>query len=175
MIHLAPFLTGFLLEAVWIVPVNTILALYCLRHRAQVWRYTAYAFGCSLIGSVLGYVLGAWGIGIVSYFPRIANAVNGWVAPLAHTSRMYQLGTIALGALLPIPFKLITIGAGILAVPLIPFLCAVAGARFIRFFAIAGAIWLWGDWVARVLDRVQYLLVPFAICISLFGLFILSM
>jgi membrane protein YqaA with SNARE-associated domain len=106
----------------------------------------------SLAGGVLGYVigfafletLGQWIIttyGLESAFHNFQQqaAENSWAAITA----------IFLGAVTPIPFKLVCIGAGVLKINLLFFICAAFAGRALRFYAFALAFMLFGPYVRQ--------------------------
>ncbi|WP_424981337.1 YqaA family protein [Maritalea sp. S77] len=106
----------------------------------------------SLAGGVLGYVigfafletLGQWIIttyGLESAFHNFQQQAveNSWAAITA----------IFLGAVTPIPFKLVCIGAGVLKINLLIFICAAFAGRALRFYAFALAFMLFGPYVRQ--------------------------
>jgi len=57
------------------------------------------------------------------------------------------------GGFTPVPFKLFTIAAGTVSMPLLPFIAAVLIGRGKRVYLVAGAIRLGGERAERALHR----------------------
>ncbi len=64
-------------------------------------------------------------------------------------------------ALSPMPFNMLTISAGFMGLPILPFLFFSLAARGLRFFAIAGSIHLWGEQFHFYLNEYFYWFVGF--------------
>ena len=62
-----------------------------------------------------------------------------------HKFTEYQGWTTFVLALSPMPFNMLTISAGFMGLPIIPFILFALAARGLRFFAISGSIYLWGE------------------------------
>ncbi len=156
------------IEGFFIVPVSTMLAFYSLENREKALFYALIATLVSALGALAGYLLGMalWQVG--------GKSVIHWlIAPdkfehLIEQFKTYQALTIFGLALTPAPFKLLTLTAGFCKLPLIPFILLSMIARGLRFFAIAGAIYIWGEAVQYYLHKYFYYIVAATI-----GLFIL--
>ncbi len=119
------------------VPPHPLLALLVMADPARAYRYAAICTLASVAGGFLGYA-----IGDVLY-----DTVGRWlIARLHYETQMEAFQTlfaqwgfwlIAGKGLTPIPFKIVTIGAGIAQYPLAPFFVASALARGVQFYAIA--------------------------------------
>ncbi len=66
-------------------------------------------------------------------------------------------------ALTPMPYKILTFSAGFMRMPVVPFILFSMAARGLRFFAIAGAIYIWGEKVQYYLDKYFYWVVAVGI------------
>jgi membrane protein DedA with SNARE-associated domain len=60
---------------------------------------------------------------------------------------------ILLAGFTPVPYKIFTIGAGVVGMPVIPFLIGSAIGRGARFFLVAGLIRMMGERAAERLRR----------------------
>jgi membrane protein YqaA with SNARE-associated domain len=119
------------------VPPHPLLALLVMADPARAYRYAAICTLASVAGGFLGYA-----IGDVLY-----DTVGRWlIARLHYETQMEAFQTlfaqwgfwlIAGKGLTPIPFKIVTIGAGIAQYPLAPFFAASVLARGVQFYAIA--------------------------------------
>jgi membrane protein YqaA with SNARE-associated domain len=151
----APIWLGviFLLELVFFLPMDAILLVFCLENRSRRYYYAMMATLSSLITGVSGFFLGhlAWDFLqpyildhwiSTSFFNRITEqylAIQNWA--------------VFFGALLPVPYKAVTLSAGVCHLNLLPFLGAILAARWLRFFAIAKAIEKWGEQIKAFVDK----------------------
>jgi membrane protein YqaA with SNARE-associated domain len=138
-----------IIEGFFIMPISTLLAFYSLQNREKAFLYATIATLMSGVGAMVGYAIGllAWQAGgkeLIYYFTSPESFEN-----LVSRFTNYQAWTTFFVALTPAPFKLITLTAGFLRLPIIPFLAFSIAARGLRFFGIAGSIYIWGE-------RVQY-------------------
>jgi membrane protein YqaA with SNARE-associated domain len=125
------------------IPPDTILVPMCLARPAQAWRLAALTTVTSVIGGILGYLIGAFVIQAVAglfatggYYADQFNQVQQWFAN-------YGVWAIFIAGFSPIPYKVFTIASGVLMMPLIPFIIASALGRGARFFLVAALI-VWG-------------------------------
>ena len=151
----APIWLGviFLLELIFFLPMDAILLLFCLENRPRRYYYAFMATLSSAITGIVGFFLGhlAWDFLqpyildhwiSTAFFTRITDhylAVQNWA--------------VFLGALLPVPYKAVTLSAGVCHLNFLPFLGAILAARAVRFFAIAKAIEKWGEQIKAFVDR----------------------
>ncbi len=151
----APFWLGviFLTELIFFIPMDAILLMFCLENPARRYYYAAMATLASVVTGVTGYYLGhlAWDFLqpyildhfiSTSFFNQICahyQAVQGWA--------------VFLGAFLPVPYKAITLSAGVCHLSFLSFLGAIIGARFLRFFLIAKATEKWGVQIKAFIDK----------------------
>lgn len=158
-----------IIEGFFIVPVSTLLAFYCLQNRKNALLYATIATLMSGVGAMIGY-----GFGLLAWKAGGRDLIHYLVTPDSFESLItrftnYQAWTTFFVALTPVPFKLITLTAGFLQLPIVPFLGFSMLARGLRFFAIAGSIALWGEKVQYYIDEYFYYVAFF--CILLFILF----
>lgn len=151
----APLWLGviFLTELIFFIPMDAILLVFCLENPARRYFYALMATLASIVTGVVGYSLGhiAWDFLqpyildhwiSSSFFSQICAhylAIQGWA--------------VFFGALLPIPYKAITLSAGVCHLSLVSFVGAIIGARLLRFFLIAKATERWGVQIKAFIDK----------------------
>lgn len=106
----------------------------------KAFRFAFIASLASTLGGVLGYALGLW-----AFQPIISPVIEyfGYTDNYAQVLKFFeQWGhwAVCFGALTPIPYKLFTIGAGVMGLNLPLFLIASFTGRALRFFILAGVI-----------------------------------
>lgn len=135
------------------VPPHPLLGLMCLANPKKAVRYAAFATIGSVLGGLLGYAIGHFlyaSVGdqllgllhLKQSFPRAACYL-----------RQYGVEIIVIKGATPIPFKLLTITAGFIAMPLVPFLLASLVSRSISFMIVGVLFRLFGAPIKRFIDK----------------------
>ena len=65
----------------------------------------------------------------------------------------YGIWIIFIAGFSPIPYKIFTIAAGVVGMPLLPFILTSLVARGARFFLVAGLVYAGGDKIDAVLEK----------------------
>ena len=135
------------------VPPHPLLGLMCLAEPQRAIRYALIATVASVVGGLLGYAIG-WGLydtvgtellallGLTDSFPVAACYL-----------REYGAEIIMVKGATPIPFKLLTITAGFIAMPLVPFIVASVVSRSISFMIVGLLFRLFGAPIKRFIDK----------------------
>ncbi len=150
------------------IPPDVMLLPMALARPQQAWRLAALTTAASVLGGMLGYLIGMFAFELVEplmqrlgYFPRYLQ-VKDWFAA-------WGFWAVFLAGFSPIPYKLFTIAAGVIAMPLIPFLLASLFGRGARFFLVA-ALMVWGGEgmqarLRQYIDRVGWIMVLLVILV----------
>lgn len=157
----ATIVLGFLffIEAIFFVPVDPLLILYCIANKNRSFFYATVATITSVIGGLVAYGIGfaLWeSIGqmlVKSLFSL--EQFNHALEQFKH----YQTWAVLIAGFTPLPYKLVTLSAGFCNLPLMPFVLCSFIARGARFFLVAGIISIWGHQVKEFIDRYFNLLV----------------
>lgn len=141
------FLLSFLESAFLPVPIESV-SLPLLTARKNPWPIAFWGSVSSVLGGIVGFLIG--------YF--LLSSVGGWVINSflgPDTFEKYKVlisenilkgaWFIFLGALTPIPFKLVAIAAGAIGYPFLVFLAVAIIGRSIRYIAFALAFHFFGD------------------------------
>jgi membrane protein YqaA with SNARE-associated domain len=125
----------------------------CLAEPKKAVRFALVATAASVLGGLLGYAIG-WGLydtvgrellhllGMTESFPVAACYL-----------REYGAEIIMIKGATPIPFKLLTITAGFIHMPLVPFLLASVVSRSISFMIVGVLFRLFGPPIKRFIDK----------------------
>ena len=146
-------LVAFLEASFFPVPPHPLLGLMCLAQPKKALRYAVIATGGSVLGGLLGYAIG--------YF--LYDSVGTQLLTLLHLSesfpraacylREYGVEIIVIKGATPIPFKLITLTAGFIGMPLIPFILASIVSRAISFVSVGLLFRIFGAPIKRFIDK----------------------
>jgi membrane protein YqaA with SNARE-associated domain len=133
------------------IPPDVMLAPMCLARPAKAWFFATICTLSSVAGGLFGYAIGRWAFHLIegwlmasSYAPVFDAAVESF--------ETYGFAYILLAGFTPIPYKIFTICAGVVGMPLLPFLVGSLAGRGGRFFLVAGFIRLLGQ---RAADKLR--------------------
>ena len=135
------------------IPPHPILGLMCLAEPKKAVRFAAIATLASVLGGLLGYAIGHFlydtvgaqllsALHLTESFPRAACYL-----------REYGTEIIMIKGATPIPFKQLTITAGFIAMPLIPFILASLVSRAISFMIVGVLFRLFGAPIKAFIDK----------------------
>lgn len=146
-------LVSFAESALLPLPVDAVTLPVMLADRAALWRTVVTASVFSVLGGFAGYLLG-----LLLYETVVAwlIALYDWQEAFAGLKAdFHERGVliVLIGALSPIPFKLIAIASGVERLDLGLFLLTAAAGRGLRFAAFGLLVWRFGPAVRRLLDR----------------------
>ena len=126
------------------IPPDVLLIPMVIANRAKAWWYAFVCTAASVIGGLIGYVIGALLFetvaepilsiyGYLDKFDEFAERYNEWGA-----------WAVLIAGITPFPFKVITIASGATKLSLAVVIVASVVARAIRFFAVAGLLYVFG-------------------------------
>jgi membrane protein YqaA with SNARE-associated domain len=133
------------------IPPDVMLAPMVAARPQRAFLFAAICTAASVVGGMLGYAIGVFleplGQSILALFghPQGAQEFQAWFAK-------YGLGVILIKGLTPIPYKLVTISAGLARFDFFTFIWASALTRGVRFFAEATILKFYG---AAILAEVE--------------------
>lgn len=154
-------LTGlsFAEAVVFPVPPEVMLAPMCLSQPKRGYWFATLSLAGSLVGAVLGYALGHYAYELVKplfaamgWIDRI-DAQVAYLRGIAAQSPWKAFWILVIAGFTPIPLKIFTWAAGIVGVPMLPFLASMAIGRGKRVFLVAAAIRLGGARAEATLRR----------------------
>ncbi len=139
---------SFIESSVFPIPPDVLLAPLCLGNRRRSMWFAAVTTLASVAGAFLGYGIGRLATPLGE---MIVGAEN--IAALA--AEFGQRGElwVFVAALTPIPFKLLTITAGVAHMNLVVFTVACLVGRAVRFFGVAAVFWLIGPRAVPFIDK----------------------
>lgn len=158
------FIISFAESSFFPIPPDALLIPLCLGRRQRAMRFAFIATAGSVLGAFLGYLIG---YALLPVGEMIVGQEN--ITKLAQEFDARGNLYVFVAALTPVPFKLLTITAGVAKMNLLMFAGACLVGRATRFFAVAGLIWLVGPKARPLIDKYFNLLCIAAILLGVAG------
>ena len=135
------------------IPPHPVLGVMCLAEPKKALRFAVIATLASVAGGLLGYAIGYFVydtvgaqllavLGLSESFPKAACYLNEFGAEI-----------IMIKGATPIPFKLLTITAGFISMPLLTFIGASLVSRSISFLIVGVLFRLFGAPIKAFIDK----------------------
>jgi membrane protein YqaA with SNARE-associated domain len=152
------------------IPPDVMLAPMSLATPNRAWYFAGLTTLASVLGGLLGYLIGMYAFDLIQpwlhefgYWDRYLKA-KAWFDE-------WGFWAIFLAGFSPIPYKIFTITAGVIAMTLLPFVVASAIGRGARFFLVA-TLMAWGGErmeaaLHRYVDKIGWLLVIIFVVVML--------
>lgn len=135
------------------LPPDLLLIPMALTNRQKAFHFAAICSVASVFGGAIGYYIGYnfmdyLGMPIVRFYNLSTEyiAIKDWYDT-------YNAWAVAVAGLTPIPYKLCTLSAGAFKVNFGIFIIASVLSRSLRFFAIAGIIYVFGERARYFLEK----------------------
>ncbi|MCH7630198.1 MAG: DedA family protein, partial [Proteobacteria bacterium] len=146
-------LVAFVEASFFPVPPHPLLGLMCLAEPKKAVRFAAIATIASVLGGVVGYAIGHFLYDSIGTQLLAALHLTQSFPKAACYLREYGVEIIVIKGATPIPFKLLTITAGFISMPLVPFLLASLVSRSISFMVVGVLFRLFGAPIKRFIDK----------------------
>ena len=156
-------LISFLESSILPYPIqDLLLASMSLKNRSRAYYFATICTISSVLGAIAGYFIGVYAINFImpmldklNYLPELYSAEQLF--------NNYGVLIILIAGFSPIPYKLFTISAGMMSMPLLPFVAFSIIARGARYFLISLLVRKFGKktdaWLNKYIDRLGYLLI----------------
>ena len=135
------------------IPPDILLIPMIIAKRVKAWMYAFICTFSSVLGGVAGYAIGYFfyssiGVLIIDAY-HLSSSFN------AFESYYNEYGIlIVLGAgFTPFPFKFITIASGVFNLNIFLFIITAIIARGLRFYLLAGLLFVFGEKIKVVIDK----------------------
>lgn len=134
------------------IPPDVMLAPMVLAQRDKAWWLASLTTVTSVLGGIAGYLIG-W---------LAFDFIEPWVIEMGYSDKLelskqwfgqWGVWVVFIAGFAPIPYKLFTISAGVLAMSFLPFVAASLIGRGARFFLVAGLIKLGGERMETALRK----------------------
>lgn len=135
------------------IPPHPLLGLMCLAEPKKALRFAVIATLASVAGGMLGYAIG-YGLyeSVGAQMLVVLGLAEGFPTAACYL-REYGAEIIMIKGATPIPFKLLTITAGFIEMPLLPFIGASLVSRSISFMIVGVLFRLFGAPIKAFIDK----------------------
>ncbi|HLN25100.1 MAG TPA: YqaA family protein [Patescibacteria group bacterium] len=144
---------AFIESSVFPIPPDVMLIPMVMADRRKAWKYAAVATVASVIGGWLGYSIGYFlyesiGRSVIEFYHLQAGFD-------AFQSKFNEYGAwiVLIKGMTPIPYKLVTIAAGVAHLDPLVFTLASIGSRAMRFFLVAGLLYFFGEPIRDFIEK----------------------
>ena len=151
----ALFLLALVESSFFPIPPDVLLIALCLSRPTGAWRFALLASVGSVCGGMIGYSIG-WGLWhlvddyFFAYVPGFSQEVFARVQQLFVEHNFLVVFT---AGFTPIPYKVITIGAGLFEINFLVFALASVVSRSLRFYLVAWLLKHYGPGVRSFIER----------------------
>lgn len=152
----ALFVLAFAESSFFPVPPDVLLMPLALGNRRKWLRYATLCTVGSVLGAVAGYLIGwlLWEAQPVrAFFFHIPGITPEGFAKVEALYKEWDFWVVFTAGFTPIPFKLITITAGVFQINFPVFVLASIVSRGARFFLVAGLMRLFGPTITPFIEK----------------------
>lgn len=164
---------SFIESSVFPIPPDILLIPLVMADRRRAWWIATVCTAASVAGGFLGYAIGS-----VFY-----DTLGQWIVHTYHLEQQAQhyadlfrqnaIQIMMIKGLIPIiPYKLITITAGLAKMDLLTFGLTSLAVRSMRFFLVAGLLWRFGRPIQDFVEK-RLALVTTSFAVALVGGFVI--
>lgn len=151
----ALFLLSFAESSFFPVPPDVLQIALTLERRDRAWYYAAVSTVASVLGGVLGWVVGfaLWAAVSGFFFSYVPGVTPENFALVEQKFQENAFLTIFTAAFTPIPYKVFTIAAGVFHISLWMLVVGSIVGRGGRFFLVAALLYIFGPPVKRFIEK----------------------
>lgn len=152
----APWALGvvsFIESSFFPIPPDVMLIPMIMANRKKAFWYATIATVTSVLGGILGYAIGyylydAIGQPILKFYGK-EGALDGFIKFVQD----YGVPAVIIKGATPIPYKVVTIAAGVGKMPFLSFIGASIIARAMRFYLVAGLLYYFGEPIRDFIEK----------------------
>ena len=152
---LALFLLALAESSFFPVPPDPLLIALCLGAIKKSWRFAFYTSVASVIGGIIGYLIGygIWGTVDSFFFTYVPGFTESFFQKVMLNYQKYGFWYVFSAGFTPIPYKVFTISSGVFKLNFFLFFIASTISRSLRFFAVAALFRKFGPEIKDSIDK----------------------
>lgn len=172
----ALFLLAFIESSLFPIPPDVLLIALCIAAPSRAFRFALVASLGSVLGGVAGYGLGMafWELLNPFFYQYVPGFSPESFARVQLLFLTYDFWAVFTAGFTPIPYKLITIGAGVFQIQFGMFVFASLVSRSLRFFLVAWMLKRYGAAMRILIEKYFNLLSIIFVLLLLGGFLILK-
>ena len=169
----ALFVLSFAESSFFPIPPDVLLIALCIGNVQRGYRFATWCSIASVLGGIAGYGIGAflWNVGGVHEFFTTYVFSQKTFDDVGALYETWNFWIVFVAAFTPIPYKVITITAGVFGVNFGLFVLASAIGRSARFFLVAWLFRRYGPSIKDFIER-RFAMVTIVGTVLLFGGFL---
>lgn len=151
----ALFLLAFAESSFFPLPPDVLLIALCVARPSGAWRYAAVCSVGSVLGGMFGYFLGwgCWSFLSEYFFHYVPGFTPELFSRVQTLYAAHDFWIVFAAGFTPIPYKVITVAAGVFLINFPVFIVASLVGRSARFFLVSGLIFRYGASIRSFIDR----------------------
>lgn len=137
------------------IPPDVLLMPLALGNRRKAWWFATVCTVASVLGGVAGYFVGYlfWEATRQFWFDVIPGFTQPKFEQVQGLYTEWGIWILFAAAFTPIPYKVFTITGGVMAQSLPLFILVSLLGRGLRFYGVAGMMWLFGNRIVPFIDK----------------------
>ncbi len=147
------FAFSFMESSFFPIPPHPLLGLMCLAKPDKALRFGVICTLASVLGALLGYAIGFFAYETIGV--SLLKTLGLWDSFPAAACYLREYGAeiILIKGATPIPFKLITLTAGFIHMPLFTFIWASTLSRSFQFMLVGFLFWKFGAPIKKFIEK----------------------
>ena len=135
------------------IPPDILLIPMIIAKKVKAWTYAFICTFSSVLGGAFGYAIGYFfyntiGVFIIEAY-HLSNSFNEFESYYNEYGILIVLGA----GFTPFPFKFITIASGVFNLNIFFFIITAIFARGLRFYLLAGLLYIFGEKIKILIDK----------------------
>jgi len=144
---------AFVESSIFPIPPDVMLIPMILADRSKAWTLATLCLAASVLGGLAGYAVGYY---LFAFIGQPVLAFYGLTEKYEQTRVLladWGPWILIAKGWTPFPYKVLTIGAGVFKMRLVPFVIASIVARAMRFYLIAALLYWFGEPIRTFIER----------------------
>ena len=152
---IALFVNAFAESSFFPIPPDPLLMALSIGKQKKALTFALYCTLASVMGGIFGYWIGhsLWNVLEQPFYKYVPSVSPESFDKMRIAYDKYNFWVVFAAGFTPIPYKVITIGAGVFNINFFIFVLASAVGRAGRFFLVAGMIRLFGEPIKSFIDK----------------------
>ncbi|MBM3207087.1 MAG: hypothetical protein FJZ57_00545 [Chlamydiae bacterium] len=143
----------YLSEMFHCLPLDPVWVLFGAENRSKKIIFTLLTTLASVLTAIVGYCLGVFTWDLIHSYILDHLISKSLFEKIVYIYQKYEALAVVSGALLPFPFKVITISAGVCKAEFFLFIVCILIGRLARFLLLGQVIKIYGEKIREVMQK----------------------